>query len=171
MKNYVMSERIDEKVLPSERDFKKYKYLLLIFAYLIPLIFAYLIPLILLIKFSFYPSLYSYDSNGHVLVSDYIIANFHFPDIHTWIKLGPSGSGMLPLFNCFFSITSISTNISTYYIGKYIFPALSFTLIFIFACLILKSLDKAKLAFPFLILCLFIYTYIYICLLNLKKLG
>lgn len=108
-----------------------------------------------MMKFSFYPSLYGYDSNGHVLVSDYIIANFHLPDIHTWIKLGPSGSGILPLFNCFFGIISMVTNIPCYYIAKYIFTALTFTLIFIFAYLILKSLDKAKLAFPFLILCLF----------------
>lgn len=108
-----------------------------------------------MIKFSFYPSLYGYDSNGHVLVSDYIIANSHLPDIHTWIKLGPSGSGILPLFNCFFGIISMVTNIPCYYIAKYIFTALTFTLIFIFAYLILKSMDTAKLAFTFLILCLF----------------
>jgi hypothetical protein len=126
------------------------------------LILTYLIPVMILMRFSLYPSIYGYDSNGHVLVSnghvlvsDYIIANFHLPDIHTWIKLGPSGSGILPLFNSFFGIISMVTNIPCYYIAKYIFTALTFTLIFIFAYLILKSLDKAKLAFPFLILCLF----------------
>ena len=119
------------------------------------LFLIYLITLIIMMKFSFYPSIYGYDSNGHVLVSDYIIANSHLPDIHTWIKLGPSGSGILPLFNSFFGIISMVTNIPCYYIAKYIFTALTFTLIFIFAYLILKSMDKAKLAFPFLILCLF----------------
>ena len=119
------------------------------------LFFTYLIPAMILMRFSLYPCLYGYDSSGHVLVSDYIIANSHLPDIHTWVKLGPSGSEILPLFNSFVSIIGILTNISTYYIGKYAFPALTFTIIFIFAYLILKSFGKAKLTFPFLILCLF----------------
>ena len=105
-------------------------------------------------RFSLYPSLYSYDSSVHVLVSDYIIANSHFPIHSVWIKLGPDDA-ILPLFNSFFGMISIMTNISTYYIGKYFFPAVTFTIIFIFAYLILKSLDKAKLSFSFLILCLF----------------
>ena len=119
------------------------------------LFFTYLIPAMILMRFSLYPSLYGYDSSGHVLISDFIIANSHFPDIHTWTKLGPSGSGILPLFNSFFGIISMVTNISCYYIAKYIFTALTFTPVFIFTYLILKSLDKAKLAFPFLTLCLF----------------
>ena len=118
------------------------------------LFFTYLIPVMILMRFSLYPSLYGYDSSAHVLVSDYIIANSHFPVHSVWIKLGPDDA-ILPLFNSFFGMISIMTNISTYYIGKYIFPALTFTPIFIFAYLILKSLDKAKFAFPFLILCLF----------------
>lgn len=118
------------------------------------LFFTYLIPVMILMRFSLYPSLYGYDSSAHVLVSDYIIANSHFPVHSVWIKLGPDDA-ILPLFNSFFGMISIMTNIPTYYIGKYIFPALTFTPIFIFAYLILKSLDKAKFAFPFLILCLF----------------
>ena len=118
------------------------------------LFFTYLIPVMILMRFSLYPSLYGYDSSAHVLVSDYIIANSHFPVHSIWIKLGPDDA-ILPLFNSFFGMISIMTNISTYYIGKYIFPALTFTPIFIFAYLILKRLDKAKFAFPFLILCLF----------------
>ena len=118
------------------------------------LFFTYLIPVMILMRFSLYPSLYGYDSSAHVLVSDYIIANAHFPVHSVWIKLGPDDA-ILPLFNSFFGMISIMTNIPTYYIGKYIFPALTFTPIFIFAYLILKSLDKAKFAFPFLILCLF----------------
>ena len=118
------------------------------------LFFTYLIPVMILMRFSLYPSLYGYDSSAHVLVSDYIIANSHFPVHSIWIKLGPDDA-ILPLFNSFFGMISIMTNISTYYIGKYIFPALTFTVIFIFAYLIVKSLDKAKLAFSFLILCLF----------------
>lgn len=110
--------------------------------------------LIILMRFSLYPSLYSYDSNAHILVADFIIDKSHFPDINTWIRLGPDDA-ILPLFNHFFGIISILTNISTYYIGKYFFPALTFTIIFIFAYLILKSLDTAKLSFSFLILCLF----------------
>jgi hypothetical protein len=110
--------------------------------------------LIILMRFSLYPSLYSYDSNAHILVSDCIIANAYFPIHSAWIKLGPDDA-ILPLFSSFFGMISIMTNIPTYYIGKYIFPALTFTIIFIFAYLILKSVDKTKLAFPFLILCLF----------------
>ena len=110
--------------------------------------------LIVLMRFSLYPSLYSYDSNAHILVADSIIDKSYFPDINTWIRLGPADA-ILPLFNYFFGIISILTNISTYHIGKYFFPAVTFTIIFIFAYLILKSLDKAKLSFSFLILCLF----------------
>lgn len=118
------------------------------------LFFTYLIPVMILMRFSLYPSLYGYDSSAHVLVSDYIIANAHFPLHSVWITLGPDDA-ILPLFNSFFGMISIMTNIPTYYIGKYFFPALTFTIIFIFAYLILKSFDKTKLAFPFLILCLF----------------
>lgn len=132
------------------KDKKRYK----INSKYLVLFFTYLIPVMILMKFSLYPSLYGYDSNAHVLVSDYIIANAHFPAHSVWIKLGPDDA-ILPLFNSFFGMISIVTNIPTYYIGKYIFPALTFTIIFIFAYLILKSMDKAKLAFPSLILCLF----------------
>ncbi len=132
------------------KDNKRYK----INSKYLVLFFTYLIPVMILMRFSLYPSLHGYDSSAHVLVSDYIIANAHFPVHSIWIKLGPDDA-ILPIFNSFFGMISIMMNIPTYYIAKYIFPALTFTIIFIFAYLILKSIDKAKLAFPLLILCLF----------------
>ena len=132
------------------KDSKRYK----INSKYLVLLFTYLIPVMILMRFSLYPSLYGYDSNIHVLFSDYIIANAHFPVHSVWITLGLDDA-ILPLFNSFFGMISIMTNISTYYIGKYIFPALTFTIIFIFVYLILKSMDKERLSFPFLILCLF----------------
>lgn len=132
------------------KDNKRYK----INSKYLVLFFTYLIPILILMRFYLYPSLYGYDSNVHVLVSDYIIANAHFPVHSIWIELGPDDA-ILPLFNSFFGMICIMTNVPTYHMAKYIFPALSFTMIFIFASLILKSMDKAKFAFSFIILCLF----------------
>ncbi len=113
---------------------------------------VYLIAALILLKFSLYPSLFSYDANFHVLSADYIIANNQLPASDSPFSVGHS---ILPLFNSFLAIIGIVTNVSTFHLAKYVVPLLQYTVIFLFAYLILRNIDNKNYSFWLVILVLF----------------